>query len=310
MSKFMNDIKKFYGQYYIIVEDLHPHLQEILDKPGETEDEYYERINRNPYSSIDPVTAKHTAFTEKVRKLINAGNDTGLESDKPKKGSSRAVHFLKEGKNITVDGVKTKVPSVLKIAFNGQLDKYKRNSERLLGEHQNEAEADGYIQNHHSILRENPDGTYLTNENGVVAPVLSHHPDHHYLEMGQVRSMKAGEFTKLTKTSTHPKGLTFAKMKHVLEKEHADAFGQTHFTPPNMCQKEHDHILQHPLTREIQSLIHNVGFHPGDLSPRNVGIFTHPVTGKEYPVISDYGFTNDVAKEYTERRKRHFAKYF
>jgi len=305
----INDIKRFYAQQYVIIEELHPHLKNILDTPGETDDEYSSRISKNPYSSVDPVSAKHTKFTQKVRELIKGGHDTGLQSDKPKKGSSRAVHFLNEGKDVTIDGVKTKVPSVLKIAFNGQLDKYKTNGERLLGEHQNEVESDGYIQDQHSILRQNSDESYSTNEHGVVAPVLSHHPDHHYLEMGQVRPMKSGEFQELTKTSTHPKGLSFAKMKQVLEKEHADAYGLNHYPTHKISDEEHDHILQHPFTQGVQDLIYNVGFHPGDLSPRNVGVFTHPVTGKLYPTIADYGYTNTVGEEYQKRRKRQFAGY-
>ncbi len=34
----------------------------------------------------------------------------------------------------------------------------------------------------------------------------------------------------------------------------------------------------------------------------NMGVWTHPVTGKQYPVIRDYGYTHDVAREYKLRR--------
>lgn len=51
-------------------------------------------------------------------------------------------------------------------------------------------------------------------------------------------------------------------------------------------------------------LIHNTDLHPSDVfgggseMSDNMGVWTHPVTGKQYPVIRDYGYTHDVAREY------------
>lgn len=55
-------------------------------------------------------------------------------------------------------------------------------------------------------------------------------------------------------------------------------------------------------------LIHNTDLHPCDIFSQwgavgdNMGVWTHPLTGKQYPVIRDYGFTHDVAREYKLRR--------
>ncbi len=295
----MKSFKEFYKEhYYIISEALHQHLQDILDEPEQNPDS-----ERQLY---DATSRKLSRFTKKARELLKKGEDTGLESDKPKKGSSRAVFFPKEHKQITLDGKPTGIRSVVKIAFPGQLDKWMKGDERLLGEHQNEFEADSFTSNNYGMLRENHDGSYSTNHEGVLAPVLSRHPDHHHLEMGHVSPIKKSDFQRLTATESHPKGLKFEDMYSALNKEYNEAHGQPSGVPESHTDEKHEHIMQHPFVQNVADMMFSTGFHPGDISMRNMGIWTHPHTGTQHPVMSDYGFSDDVAKHYWNRRKRLF----
>jgi hypothetical protein len=308
----MKSFKEFYkNNYYIIDEEIHNELQSILDVPSESEEERTKRLEKNPWtaSKFDPAVTKLNNFTKKARELLSRGEDTGLENSKPKKGSSRAVFFPKDPKNITLDGIPTKAKTVVKIAFPGRLDKFRRNDERLLGEHQNSTESDHVISNNFGMLSENHDGSYSTNPDGVLAPVFNRHPDHHHLEMGHVSPMKKSDFQKLTVSESHPKGLKFDDMYNALNKEHKDANGLDGFTPRSHTDSLHEKTMQHPFVNKVADMMFTNGFHPGDISIRNMGIWTHPHTGKQYPVMSDYGFTDDVANHYWQRRQRASRNY-
>lgn len=289
----------------LITEELHKELQNILDS-DESDEERQNRLQRNPwqFASSDPRAKKLTLFTKRARELIKNGQDTGLENDKPKKGSSRAVFFPKEERDAIIDGTPSKLKTAIKIAFPGSLDRYKKNEEDLLGQMQNRVEADHFTRHHYGMLRENDDNTFSTNENGVLAPVLSNHPDHHYLEMGHVNPITETKFRELTKTDTHPKGLKFKDMFNAINKEYNDAHGQSTHLPEHHNDEYHDHLMSHPFLQNLYDMVISTGNHPGDINRRNMGVWTHPVTKKEYPVISDYGFSNDVAKAYSVRRFR------
>jgi len=132
----------------------------------------------------------------------------------------------------------------------------------------------------------------------VTAPVFDNHPDHHWLEMGKADKINKSKFKELTKTETHPKGLDFDHFTTALRNEHAEAHGQKTYE-----NGEHDHLRTHPLYEATQDFMHSTDNHPGDLRLQNYGVWKHPVTGKEHPVIRDYGFSNNIAKLYTEGRR-------
>lgn len=269
-----------------INEELHDHLQKVLDMD-----------TRYPEKKL-------TSFSTTARRLLKSGEDTGLESDKPKKGSSRAVFFPKDGRHVHIDGKPVHMPTAVKIAFPGELDKYKTAGERLLGEHQNEVEADHFTRNHYGMLREEDEGHYSTNHHGVLAPVVGNHHEHHYLEMGKVSPLTKSKFQQLTKTDSHPNGLKFDDMYHALNKEYSDAHGNHYSVPKGHTEEKHDHIMQHPFVSNLHDMMLNTGMHPGDLRSANMGVWKHPHTGQEHPVVSDYGFNTDIAKRYQERRRR------
>lgn len=271
----------------ILSEEMHQELKDILDSPT---------------TSIKGRNSKLNTFTGKVQDLAKRGEDNGLEDGRAKKGSSRAVFFPKEHKEITIDGVKTRAPTAVKVAFPGALDRH-TGSDRLLGEHQNEVEADNYSRQSYSMLRHQPEKGehhYAYNDEGVTAPVLGNHEDHHWLEMGKADKMSAGKFKELTKTESHPKGLKFDEFTTALQNDHAAAHGH-HSGNDGL-----DHVREHPLYENTSNFINDTGNHPGDLRLQNYGVWKHPVTGKEHPVIRDYGFSNEISKLYSKGWQNQF----
>ena len=271
-----------YGKSDILSEAFHAEIQKIMD------------------ADSLPVKNKLSAVSKKAKELIKAGIDTGMESDKPKLGSSRSVFFPKEHKEITVDGVKTKSPTAVKIAFPGKLDKY-HGEDTTLGEDQNERESDHYVNNSYGVFRQDHKNEYHSNENPVLAPVFSTHPEHHHLEMGRVDKFNAKDLADSTKTTEFPKGLKHDEITTSMRYHHDQAHGQRPML--NGYTEEHlEKVSDHPWVSNAISMMHDSGMHPGDLRTANMGIYTHPVTGKKHPVVIDYGFSNEIAKKY---RKAH-----
>lgn len=282
--------ENMYGKSVILTEAVHAAIQSIMDS-----------------SDIHP-REKLNTVAKKVRELIKSGEETGLESDKPKKGSSRAVFFPTEHKELTIDGVKTSSPTAVKIAFPGVLDKF-HSEPTIMGEDQNAIEADNYINKQYGILsRNNVTGEYKTNQDGILAPVFSTHPENHHLEMGRVEKFNTKDFTEATKHPDYPKGIKPTEFKEALEYQHNMAHGQKHYSEHNYSDAHLEHISNHPLVQNAIDMMHDTGMHPGDVSPRNMGIYVHPVTGKRHPAIIDWGFSNRIAKKYTEARKNMYSK--
>lgn len=134
-------------------------------------------------------------------------------------------------------------------------------------------------------------------------PTLEVHPDYHHLIVGQARNMTAREFSKLTRTPKFPKGLIFTHFYDALNNEYSDAHGfpRTH---QSYADGLHDKIMDHPFVQKVNDLILLAGLHPADLKQKNMGIWQHPITQKEYPVLRDYGCSTDIARRYSILRKR------
>jgi hypothetical protein len=278
----------------IITEEMHQELKSILDEPES--DRYSTAVNGHQ--------KKLNRFVKKFKELTTNNIDTGLEDGKPKKGSSRAVFFPKEPKQIHIDGKPTSQHTAVKVAFPGNLDQYTGDA-KLLGEHQNNIESAWYTRNVHSMLREVGSGHYTYNENGITAPVFDSHPDNHWLEMAKSDKLTKAKFKSLTKCDTHPKGLDFDEFTSALREDHSLAHGQRRASS-GLSGEESDHIRQHPLYESTQEFMYNTGNHPGELRLQNYGIWKHPITGKEHPVVRDYGFSNDIAKLYSQAQHKKF----
>lgn len=268
---------------------IHPELQKVLDDP----------IN-------DKRNQKLTKFSKKVKDLISRGEDTGLQHDKPKKGSSRAVFFPKNPRQVEVDGKAVPANTAVKIAFKGKVDPYTED-ETLLGQHQNEIETDHFLQQHYSVLSPQGDGKYKTNEHGVIPPVYDSHPDDHWLEAGHSRNMSRKDFKEATKHESAPKGLDFDTVHHHLLNEHREAHGMR--KTYNISEEDAKAIDGHPLVDNLRDMMGNMGLHPADFNIDNWGMFKHPVTGKEHPVLRDYGCSDQIAKAYEKARKKMPSKY-
>jgi hypothetical protein len=262
----------------ILSEAIHAELQDILDREH-------------------GASTKLNEVARRARHLIASGQDTGFADDKPKKGSSRAVFFPKEPKKIILDGKETYLPTAVKIAFPGKLDKYTGDS-MLLGEHQNQLEADHHIQRHYGMLIPVGHNQYETNPNGVLAPVMESHPDHHYLEMGHCSAYNAKDLREHTKDARFKKGISHAELQEHMLSEYRSAHGESHYGSghPDLIHSDH--------ANNMIDAMHSMGLHPGDLSPRNMGIWTHPHTGHKHPVILDYGFSTDIANLYSRARRK------
>jgi hypothetical protein len=293
----MYSIVEAYSTLYpvVIVEEFHPLIKEVMDS---------EKIS--PQNKLSMVT-------KKARELIKSGVDTGMESDKPKKGSSRAVFFSKDKKEITLDGQKTHTPTAVKIAFAGTLDKH-HGEDSLLGEDQNSKESDGFINHHYGILHNDDDnrGNYLSSRHesgGVLAPVFETHPENHYLEMGRVTPASTKDVEEATKTKDFPKGLKHDEIKDAMTHEHNSAHGTGLINYGDTKNEENmERIKSHPWVEHAIDMMHNSGMHPGDLNKRNMGIYHHPITGKKHLAIIDYGFSDDIAKKYTKARRNSYLK--
>jgi hypothetical protein len=268
-----------YAGNQILNEELHPEIQKIMDS-----------------DTIAP-KEKLSQVTKKVKSLIGADQDTGLEGDKPKKGSSRAVFFPKDEKKLKIDGVETSSPTAVKIAYPGWADKKLRHPQ-LLGEMQNEAEGNSFINNNYGVFRhDHHTGEYHTNENPVLAPVFGIHPENHHLEMGRVERFNAKDMAAATKTKEFPKGLKLSDVSDAMKYHHEMAHGKGRHNP------EMEKISDHPYVANMIDMMHNSGMHPGDIVPHNMGIYRHPVTKEGHPVIHDWGLTNELGKLYAQARK-------
>lgn len=267
----------------MINEELHPDIKNVIN-------------NENI-----PAHHKHKAMASLFRSLLKNGVDTGLQDGKPKKGSSRAVYFPKDADDITIDGTPSKMKSVLKIAYPGTLDKY-NDSGMLFGEHQNIAEASRFVQHTHGMIRQEDDGSYSTNEHGVLAPVIHAHPEGHYLHMGQIDPVKEGDFRKHTQTPEFPKGISHKEFYDAVNQHYAESHGRNH--NGSTSDERLEQVHEHPLVQNTIDFVNLTGAHPVDFDKRNMGVWTHPVTGKKHVVLSDYGYNTGLATEYTRARRK------
>ena len=214
-----------------------------------------------------------------------------------KKGSSRAVYFPKEPTKLKIDNQDTELHTALKIAYPGTLDKY-NHSGRLLGEHQNKIESNPSAQ-YHSILRPTEkDGEFETNENGVLAPVINsdNRNSNHWIEFGRVSKLK--DFRPLTKTKDFKNGISHEEFYDAINSQWKAAHGDLRDESEST-----EKLLSHPLVKNTISAIHDIGVHPVDFITSNMGVWTHSITSKKHIVISDYGYSNEIAKHYMNARK-------
>jgi len=282
--KSFSELRRYLNDMPIISEEIHQDIHNVLNGPQDAR-------------------FKLKSMSDRIRSLVKSGQDHGLEDAKPKKGSSRAVFFPKDPMKMKIDGHDTQMHTAMKVAFPGELDKYAKHGESLLGEEQNRVEGDHWANSQYGVLRQGDrHDEFHTNEHGFLAPVLHAHEDGHYIHMGKIEPIKAGEFKQHTKAPGFEKGISHDEMFDYLNHHYSEAHGQRYSgkTKPERIEQ----LEQHPMLERMHDWMLNTGAHPADLNKRNMGVWTHPVTQKKHIVVSDFGFTGDVAKMYGERRKR------
>lgn len=264
------------GINYALYEELHPELVSILDDNDIT------------------ISKKMNNFKKKIKDLSDRNLDTGLESLKAKKGSSRAVYFPKDSEKIHLDGQETSIPIALKIAIVNPLDRH-TGDDSTLGEKQNKNESDSFTNYRYGKIYRDDSGNLHTNEEGILAPVIDNHIKDHYIKMAKVDNITPKIFAKLTINEKYPNGIKFDDFVDTLIKNHLRNGGKK--------VKVDEHILNHPLTATFANFIADTVNDPRDYSIVNFGVFTHPITKKKSVVLRDFGADEDVMHSYTKARK-------
>lgn len=279
----------------IIVENLHPELKEIVSSS-----------QRTP-SGYPTIKSKQAKIAAKIRELSKRGEPTGIEGNMPK-GSSRAYLPHAEKEHIILDGKPAKIKTGTKVAIKATLDKF-HEGDRNLGNMQNEAEGGDYLVNRvHRILTKNEDGSYTSNkESGIFPPLIEHdHEKHEWSHVGHVGNITKAQFKSLTKTKTHPNGISHADFVDALTRQHRRNSGKYWENTPKK-ENHLDRVDEHPLVQKFSDYHNNWGASPADYGQiKNLGIFEHP-DGSKHIVARDHGFNTEVEHAYRNARVRQAA---
>lgn len=276
----------------IIFESLHPELQSIVAQQTRS------------YG-----TPKQTQLAKKIKELTNRGEQTGIEGNMPK-GSSRAYIPIKEPEQITLDNKPTKIRTGMKVAIRASLDKMHKKAKydnMSLGQLQNEAEGGDHFvnSNYRIITRDHHTGNYHSNhESGIFPPQIDHdHDGHEWTHVGHVDKITGKTFRDLTKTESHPKGISHSEFCEVLERTWNRDHGK-HWDRGAKKEDAMDHIESHPLVQKFLDHQQNLDAPPHDYRQiGNMGVWTHPHTGEQHIVARDHGFSQNVMNAYRDARR-------
>jgi hypothetical protein len=119
--------------------------------------------------------------------------------------------------------------------------------------------------------------------------------------MGRIEPLTAKNLAETTKNENFPKGLKLKHIQEATQHEYDQAYGKGYGSD---LSPEAEKAKEHPFVQNLTDFIHLTGAHPADFGTRNLGIWTHPVTGTRHPVISDYGYTKNIAEEYQKANKK------
>jgi hypothetical protein len=280
----------------IIYESLHPELQSIVTQ------------KTNPYG-----TSKQAQLAKKIKELTSRGENTGIEGNMPK-GSSRAYLPIKEPVKIILDGIPTQIKTGMKVAIRATLDKHhdrKKHDGMSLGQLQNEAEGGDHFlnSNYRIITKDHETGHYHSNsEFGIFPPLIDHDDvDHKWTHVVHVDKINGSMFRKLTRTESHPKGISHdefcSALERVWNKDHGKYWKQS-----LEREKSLDHIESHPLVQKFLDHQRNMGMPPHDYRQMgNMGIWKDPHRGEQHIVARDHGFSANVMEAYSEARSKKYG---
>lgn len=280
----------------LVVESLHPELQSIVTSKG------------TPYGK-----SKQRELSAKIRDLSTRGEATGIEGNMPK-GSSRAYIAHADPHNVVIDGQPTKMKTGLKVAIRSTLDKFHDSKEHdgmYLGHLQNEAEGgDHWANTTYRILRHHDGNQFQTNtDSGIFPPLIDHdYEGHEWSHVGHVGNISQAAFKKLTKTESHPEGITHGEF-HAALMRHWDRSHGKYWERSETHEARLNHVEEHPLVQRFLDHQGNTNTPPHDYRQlKNLGIWTHPITGEGHIVARDHGYSDNVMKAYGQARTRKWKR--
>ena len=276
----------------VIVESLHPELQSLVTSPA----------GRGPRNS------KQKVIADKIKDLHSRGEDTGLSGNTPK-GSSRMYLPHRDPHPVTLDGKDSYIDTGTKVGIHSQIEQYHKKENHggmSLGALQSHAEnGDHFVNQHYRILTKVDHDEFKSNKDMGIFPPLVDHDEHRHewAHVGHAADVSEKRFRSLTKTESHPDGITHKDFFKAVLRNYKVNNG-THWDHGEREEKHLDHVASHPL---VQKFIHHqdtTGFPPHDWAQiKNMGVFKHP-DGSEHIVARDHGFSPDVMKAYAQTRNK------
>lgn len=306
MAKIKEILKAYQHRFEIIDEALRmpPHLTAILKDESLTPEQRTRR------------------YAEEAHKTLSGTWEVG-------RGSSRHVMAIPGTFEMPVrwhsgaEPIRMRHPAVLKMAYEGYLDKYRHKLPKkyqdhtgrvpLLGEEQNAIESEPF-RNNYSIFPKNVnqhgvyDGTYRFNPHGVTSPVLGNHPEHHFMYQLKMEPFDEDLFKRTTQTKEFPKGLEWDQVYDSMRHHWDVAHGKATWKP----NSPHVKLLSHPFVSSLHDFTMDTATHPSDNVRDNVGHLIlggagagvpENLRGKVMTGLLDSGFGYGMPEKYNALRK-------
>jgi hypothetical protein len=231
--------------------------------------------------------------------MIDIEKLVGQVSKEIKKGSTRLVYFPINSRKIILDGIEVKIDTVLKIVKSHTLEI--NSDECFLGKFQNKIECQ-LNDSKYSLFLKNTDGSYTTNYNGILTPIIAHNPDYFWEEMIRVFPMTIRDFCLENTTENYPAGLYFPDAALCMHKWFCSSDGKGGIYPKFISDEKYDIIMNHPWIKLYISLLIDKKLMPQEFTLENLGYIIHPISGKKIIVISDYGCTEEYMQYLQEKQ--------
>lgn len=278
----------------VVIESLHPELQAIATSSSR---------------GIAGVRgAKQLHISRKIKELHERGEDTGLAGNTPK-GSSRLYMPHRDPHQIILDGKPSYIDTGTKVTIRSALEQYHKKEHfggLSLGGLQSHSEnGDDYVNRRYRILTKVDHDEFETNkEHGIFPPLVDHDDRHHeWAHVGHASDVSQKRFKELTKTDSHPEGITHKDFFRAVLRNYKVNNG-THWNHGEREEAHLDHISSHPLVQKFIAHQDDTGYPPHDWAQiQNMGVFKHP-DGSEHIVARDHGFGPEAMKAYALTKKQ------
>lgn len=222
--------------------------------------------------------------------MIDIEKLVGEVSNEVKQGSTRLVYFPLNKRKIILDGIETEIETVLKVVKPHKVESGKCD----LGKCQTKIESE-LSKSKYSAFLKNFDGSYTTNPDGILAPVLQYDHEFNWVEMVKVvNPMTIPIFNKFTGGEGFPAGLLFNNVKLSLERYHGNLTKTEGIIIGQLIEDEKYNLcVKHPWVKTYIRFMEESNILPFDFNLKNLGYIIHTITKKEIMVICDYGFTTE-----------------